>query len=113
MKTVYTADRAEGGIFVCFSESGDKAEIPAESLPAGFGEGWRIVFEDGGNGVTSEHVSIKFSKKTLDKLFSQCYNTTNDKERQQVKMTQINLFYAYFYFYFITLRNKVCKLCCN
>ena len=41
------------------------------------------------------------------------YNTPNDKERQQVKMTQINLFYAYFYFYFITLRNKVCKLCCN
>ncbi len=74
MKTVYTADRSEGGIFVCFSESGDKVEIPAESLPAGFGEGWRIVFEDGGNGVISEILppdeeKIKNIRARFDKIF--------------------------------------------
>lgn len=74
MKTVYTADRAEDGIFVCFSESGDKKEFPAESLPAGFGEGWRIVFEDGGNGEISEILppdeeKIKSVRSRFDKIF--------------------------------------------
>ena len=57
MKTVYTADRSEGGIFVCFS-----------------GEGWRIVFEDGGNGVISEILppdeeKIKNIRARFDKIF--------------------------------------------
>ena len=74
MKTVYTADRAEGGLFVCFSENGDRAHFPAESLPAGFGEGWRIVFEDGGDGEISEILppdeeKIKSVRSRFDKIF--------------------------------------------